>query len=798
MYSKIYYEPEVTDENIDTIINDVENGIKVYFFTPTPFDFVQSPLLQTAKEYSILQVFTLPSDSWYQGNRFCFENGNIPQEQLTELSKAFETFNMEQYLIEHSPIDENILVNAGAGTGKTTVMIDRLLFLRHNDVPIQFNEMVVVTFTNEAVSNMRDKLLKKLRGYYACTKDRKYLLWMEELRDMAIGTIHSFARRILPSNRKEYVSNDRIKIKGYRYQRRLLIEDSIDAYTVEYKDKFKEWLYVPQYEIVSLVEKILDHLDNLALDSSKIMDLSFGDDTKEMNHLLNFLVKNTYSKLNRIKNEEGYLDVNDLISELQSLYSASLPEEFTYKSIMIDEFQDTDRTQVAFFGWLSKMLKAPLFVVGDVKQSIYRFRGADYTAFEQIEELISNFARFSLQKNYRSNRLLIHHFNYMFNRWPKWVNGFLYKDRDHLKPIHDNDLAAVGLVKKNWHRNREFLEDLEEYQYNDTAILVRTNKEVLEIASILSREQIAFRTVQDGTFYRSLAVREFYLLIRRFLQPNVWKNRLALHLSSYGDRSTTILDVIGSYSSEKMYIEPLLSDLDPHLSAFADYFDKRPVFEVLEKLIYQIKPSKRYAERLYTAKREKQTHIPADMIEAEARTQEREYAMNLEKLLILLKESFRYSVPTLFAIERHLSISMTGNNTESILALEEQDQKRIKIMTVHKAKGLEFDYVFIPNTNKPFEKFTGMDVLLDGDNIGYSADLTNKGGIQNKFYQGMRREETTELAGEETRLLYVALTRAKKGAFVQSPDQTNNFSIRTWSDLIVKGSENLVSSPNIR
>jgi len=106
-------------------------------------------------------------------------------------------FNRQQYEAEHENVDAHIIVSAGAGTGKTTVMIQRLLFLKHTNPTLSFSEMVFITFTNEAAVHMRRKSAEKLMDYFKITGQKRYLEWIEESQNLHVSTIHSFAKRFL-------------------------------------------------------------------------------------------------------------------------------------------------------------------------------------------------------------------------------------------------------------------------------------------------------------------------------------------------------------------------------------------------------------------------------------------------------------------------------------------------------------------------------------------------------------------------------------------------------------------------
>ena len=102
-------------------------------------------------------------------------------------------FNTAQFRVEHCNEMSNIVVKASAGTGKTTVMIDRILYLMHMVPDLNMSEIYMITFTNEATNQMNDRLQEKLLSKYSLTKNKKYLSWLEQQSQMHISTIDSLA-----------------------------------------------------------------------------------------------------------------------------------------------------------------------------------------------------------------------------------------------------------------------------------------------------------------------------------------------------------------------------------------------------------------------------------------------------------------------------------------------------------------------------------------------------------------------------------------------------------------------------
>lgn len=333
---------------------------------------------------------------------------------------------------------------------------------------------------------------------------------------------------------------------------------------------------------------------------------------------------------------------------------------------------------------------------------------------------------------------------------------------------------------------------LREIENTNTSVLVRSNREVNELSAFCEENKIYYTSEQDGDFYRTTVVREFYQLLKRFTHPNVWNNRYLLHLSSYGERSLTVAKVLSEFDSDKMYIRQLLADKDQVLKSFEKQFRENPVFEVLQEVIRTIDPAKVYAER-FIAEKSAAEKDDTYFIN-QARILRKEYQLNLDHLIYLLKEEFKATVPTLSNLLYTLELKMNTDKSVTKLSVNEPGIARLSIMTVHKAKGLEFDYVFLPHTDRSFNSYSKVDVVINQDSIGYKAFISKGRIYKNDIYQSLRSDEIIEEAGEETRLLYVALTRAKKGVYVDAPAYSHSKTARNWGDLIAKGFESTAAA----
>src|SRR5690625_1537118 len=144
-YSYISFVQEISEQTTFEILDLLKQGTKVYFFTYDPIDFlVENATLKKALDDQLLFCFEAKFNDELQED-FAYYNGNVPTEIINLLFDAAPLFNKDQFLAEHAPLNKNISVAAGAGTGKTTVMINRILFLKHIQ-KVNFADIALITF----------------------------------------------------------------------------------------------------------------------------------------------------------------------------------------------------------------------------------------------------------------------------------------------------------------------------------------------------------------------------------------------------------------------------------------------------------------------------------------------------------------------------------------------------------------------------------------------------------------------------------------------------------------------------
>ena len=799
-YSILIYTPEIDDLFADRISDYLKGGIKVYLFSTDSFEnYDRNALWIKFREYGLLYWEELLYHKNLPDNEVIIVDGAISGQALYEYICNNSNFNYEQYVIEHERYDIHLIVSAGAGTGKTTVMINRLLYLKHTDQSLSFADIVMITFTNEAAVQMRQKLTEKLINYYKATGQKRYLDWIEDTQKMQISTIHSFAKKLLETVGKELGFPSNLTLRSFRFDKKRIVEKMIDKYALNYPEKFQRFVFIPQFLIVNRILYVNSVLENRSIDSEKIAnELDFGDDAENFAQFLHYVLCNLHEELKQIKSEESRWEISDLLLALENMQVViNLRGKISIRYLMVDEFQDTDIFQVRFILWLFEQLHYSLFIVGDEKQSIYRFRGADYTAFRQLQEGLherSAYPRvYHLIKNYRTTANLLNTMNQLFEQWGSSVVKFKFTETDRLIPVIQGDAGAgleyfttqsklkeiiKGLVHKNLHNEK-------------TAILVRSNQDVQHMVDQCEDMGFFCDGAVKGDFYRTAAVREFYIMIRMLVNQNMLRDYFALHRSSYGANTLSNYRVLDEFDNEKRFLHELLQS-QADWKQWQDYRNSAasyPILRVIKDIIEEINPAKVYAERFLTKMAKLHPDQEFAVQAKEAGTRKTEYELNLDYLLYLLLKSFSDTVITLHGIEKYLRLRMQTDNEEMPLSASDSERShRIRCLTVHKAKGLEFEHVILPINGHLFLRRNRSLVLLNGDSgqwkIGYQLNIQSD-VYRNSYFEVISSAENSEIVAEETRLLYVAMTRAKKSLYVHVKDKfARSHGINSWADLL--------------
>lgn len=706
--------------------------------------------------------------------------GQYTEQQETVLEGVANStnWNFDQFKVEHAEGNKNILVQAGAGTGKTYSMVSRIAYLclsRSHFVNNLVDEIAMVTFTNEAADNMKVRLKRYFMNCYILTKNKKILHEIEAVDLMQISTIHKFAKAVLQSTAMEYGLGAEFAISSSEYAKEQVYEKYLNDFLVRRQKEeanFAQQLRMPVHKFRKLLMHFSQQLYNKSygIKELKAENLGTFEEWPFFNEVIMEVIipaekeyEEQISSKNKVDLKESMLLLNDAVNGVFREKCG-----LRYKYLFIDEFQDTDDVQIDSFLKLQNVINnVKLFVVGDLKQSIYRFRGATISAFDLIRTDESQWEEFSLTINYRTDKRLLDKFDGIFTKMGS--RGYLpfLQGRDSLNSSIDTFLPAHDLITKleyegdeqrmdalfaEIERQKDIIKYLSTHHKLTSkdmmiAILVRDNWQIHDILEEAKVRGEFIETQVGGDLYQLTPALDLYKLVLALLNPRdpvclfnlIDSNYIGIDLDIQGlhglDREVQIsklIEVLNQYFIGKLNRnwEQIISDAKI-----------QPILMLLRNIYEGCQPWFRYSDN-----------------ENEQKFYKANYELVLEKII----KTYSVDYLTLNVIEHSMHINIMTKQEELARNVEnETDDIRVICTTVHKAKGLEYGCVIMPYMGMDIAsmKKADLDVYVENDKLAYGIRI---GDEPNKKYNSNYdiSQEQTERVNEESRVLYVALTRA--------------------------------------
>lgn len=195
-YSTLYVFPveRMFEQKKREIKEKLTNGVKITILSYFEMDITWKNLFEEFTRNYQLQCFSSVNEAPIEDGIVIEDGEEILPERIVN---DFKSFNYEQYQAVHTPYNSHLMVKAGIGTGKTHVMIDRIMFLLTKNILLR--DIIMITFTNESTNEMKKRLKDKLTSLSKLTGKTKYGLYAEDVKEMQISTIHSFSKSILTS-----------------------------------------------------------------------------------------------------------------------------------------------------------------------------------------------------------------------------------------------------------------------------------------------------------------------------------------------------------------------------------------------------------------------------------------------------------------------------------------------------------------------------------------------------------------------------------------------------------------------
>jgi DNA helicase-2/ATP-dependent DNA helicase PcrA len=585
-----------------------------------------------------------------------------------------------------------LLIIAGAGTGKTTVITERIKYLIFGKLA-KPNEILALTFTEKAAREMENRVDVAMPYGYT---------------QMWISTFHSFCDRILRQDALQIGFDPRYKLMS-EAETTQLIRNNLFKFDLNY---FRP-LGNPNKFIGGMLQHFSrlqdeDVLPNQYLDwvKSKIKNQKSKTSKEEKQEMAKWKeLAEAYRVYDELKTKEGLMDFGDLITKTLKLFRdrpnvlKTYQQQFKY--ILVDEFQDTNYAQ----NELTKLLAGKeknITVVGDDDQSIYRFRGAAISNIIQFRKNFPTTKIVVLTKNYRSTQEildraydLIQHNNpdrlEKVAKIDKRLVSTINKDGEEIHFIHaDRVENEADMVAK---KIKELVET--GYDYKDFAILVRANNHAEPFTRALSRHGIPSQFLGPGRLFRQPEIIDLtaYLKVLYNFEDSVALYRI---LSiDYFDIPPRDLASIGNYSRRR-YIS-LFEACEKIDEIFVNEKTKITIKKLLEIIGRHLKQIKKETagQLLYYFLQD--TGLLQKLLSPETPEAERR-ATNISKFFDKLKSyEIDHEDATIPAVVDWLELS--AELGESPLATDSDwtEVNAVNLLTAHSAKGLEFPVVFLVN-----------------------------------------------------------------------------------------------------
>ena len=772
---------------------------------------------------------------------------------------------------------ENILVSAGAGSGKTAVLSERVLRKVMEGVPV--NQLLILTFTKKAASEMKERIRKKLRKANLTSQ-------LELLDSSFITTFDAYSMAIV----KKYADNLNIS-RNLEVMDDVILslkeDEIIDEIFKEYYDNKDERFYhfldaftfKDDKEIKTKIKKMLASLELLLdldsyLDSylrelindflrmiddkyhAKVIDITSGylnsQSYKEIKENLEFkipnlprgseeevknLKKTINEKQEELKNLMIYDEEADYIKSLENTYpyvsmlleiinklrkkilefktgenaytfldieklAIKLVKDYeevreelknSYQEILIDEYQDTNDIQETFISYIAKN---NVYMVGDIKQSIYRFRNANPMLFQEKYDnykVHNGGTVIDLSKNFRSRREVINTINNLFcHIMDQDIGGANYLD-GHAMIFGNLTYENAAKVDDNC--------DMEILTYNNEDKTFETReKEAFLIASDIKKQIASKRLVfdKDKEVLREVDYQDIAILLDRSTDFTLYKQvfeYLGIPITlwqSENAKASYDLEIVKNLFllGKKIYLNEYdtlfkltytslarsflysMDDVDIYHTIMENKYRDNKLYQDFSKLVkdYEILSPISYFNKIleitdYTNKLTKIGKVAV-------------YHSRLEYFYKMIS-NLENKNKDLLEVTDYLE-SLCNTELEVKLSLSKSDSNSVKVMTIHTSKGLEYPLCYFAGFSKKFNDSDNKETVFFDRNYGIVIPDLEKDTdlITKRLVVAKNRQEDIS---EKIRLFYVALTRAREKIIIVMPEQEE---IKEMKDIV--------------
>lgn len=619
-------------------------------------------------------------------------------------------------------LEGTILVLAGAGSGKTRVLTSRICNLIEKGV--QPHEIMAVTFTNKAAREMTERL--------------EALIGEEKAKNLWVGTFHGICVRILKADVENYKSKS-----GKNWNKNFVIfaeDDSNSLIKKIIKDMgLDDKIYAPK-----LIKSIIS-LEKNKLKTAIDYEMS-ARDTKSK------YIAAIFRKYEEELLKNNAFDFDDLLLVTVNLLKNSKEAREKYfkrfKHILTDEFQDTNASQYKLIKSIYTNDEEPqekgrsLFVVGDVDQSIYSWRGADYRIILNFQSDFRNTKLIKLEKNYRSTQNILNAANAIIENNVQRLEKSLYSTKGHGKKI----LCYEALNERG--EAKFIINNIisKGFGYKDVAILYRTNTQSRILEEQFMSAGIPYQMVGGFKFYDRKEIKDIAAYLKILYNSDDGQSVKRIINAPKRSIGKTTLEKIDKISQDRgvSFYQAIKEageseDLKKQkLKALQDFTN---VIEQLKQELYDYSLGDliiRIVERTgYLSELEEE-----NTEDAKIRIE------NIREFVGAAREFERKA----YTLEDRTALGVLGEFLAQIALVSdvdsiEEDKNKVTLMTLHAAKGLEFPVVFLA-------------------------------GLEEELFPHIRSIRDNAQMEEERRLMYVGVTRAQEELYISYAQKR-----MIWGDL---------------
>ncbi|CAJ2627931.1 unnamed protein product [Trifolium pratense] len=639
-------------------------------------------------------------------------SGTMPEEYL----KYLESLNERQREAACTDVSTPLMIVAGPGSGKTSTMVGRVLVLLNEGIsPLN---ILAMTFTSAAATEMR-KRIGAITG-------------KEMAKELTISTFHSFCLQLCRSHAEKLGRTSEFLIYGQWQQRNAIIEATRLLENETNKHKNGELLIGEASDSLRTPKQFKDKAKKWQnfVTQAKASGRTSAE-FREMGNEIGAEILDNYSNILKSCNA---LDYHDLISCSVKLLT-DFPEVFresqdSWKAVVIDEFQDTSAMQYKLLRILASHHK--ITIIGDDDQSIFSFNGADISGFISFRKDFPNYKEVRLNKNYRSTRYIVEAASSLIQNNAKrcQLKNVLTDNSSGskivLKECHNEDAQCSFIVDKILEISSNHSAD--NCSYGNIAILYRRRVSGKAFQMAFRDRKIPFN-IHGVAFYRKKVVKSIIAMLQTALpgcNDDSYIRVFKALLPFEKDMKKRVIDHISKISTTRKC---------SFLSAACDIFT---------------------AKISGTFKRSDLTHGRKVLATLDIISK----LVHREKSISAIITSVANMIPEKYLLEQRATVDVDGGtllnedydirsvlqyllddvseflSTKSI----EDNQNSVTLTTIHQAKGLEWDFVFIVKAND-----SEIPLLHD--------------------FKGVVKD-TAPIVEEERRLLYVAMTRARQKLFI--------------------------------